>query len=104
MEQEDSHIIGDYPLQFKDELDKWLFDEFGIMAGCCSSIKSMEYHVAREVAEKAIEVTRQETKKQTIEKAVEWMKENLTFMHPRKERMECLVNIGVFKDAMNEED
>ena len=38
-----------------------------------------------------------------INKAAEWIKKNLTFMHPRKEREVCMVNIGVFKDAMKEE-
>ena len=38
-----------------------------------------------------------------IEKAAEWIKKNLTFMHPRKEREVCIVNIGMFKDAMKEE-
>ena len=35
-----------------DEIDKWLADECGIHAGCCSSIESIRYYTAREVAEK----------------------------------------------------
>lgn len=35
-----------------DEIDAFLMKEFGIMAGCCSAQKSLEYNVARQVAEK----------------------------------------------------
>lgn len=44
--------IRTHPEQFKDDIDKWLFLEFGIIGGCCSSEKSHEYHIARMVAEK----------------------------------------------------
>lgn len=51
MAQEEWFIKG-HPELFKDNLDKWLFNEFGIMGGCCSAQKSYEYAVARMVAEK----------------------------------------------------
>lgn len=41
-----------HPERFKDEIDKWLFTEFNILGGCCSAQGSMEYSVARKVAEK----------------------------------------------------
>lgn len=43
-----------------------------------------------------------ETEEELIEKAAEWIKKNVTFMHPRKEREVCAVNISVFKDYMRE--
>lgn len=44
--------INQHPEQFKDDIDKWLFTEFGIIGGCCSAEKSHEYSIARMVAEK----------------------------------------------------
>ena len=44
--------IKTHPEQFKDDIDKWLFTEFGIIGGCCSAEKSHEYHIARMVAER----------------------------------------------------
>lgn len=40
----------DYPISL-DEIDQWLFDSFGILPGCCSSIESVKYTTARMVAE-----------------------------------------------------
>ena len=34
-----------------DEIDQWLFDSFGILPGCCSSIESVRHTTARMVAE-----------------------------------------------------
>lgn len=34
-----------------DEIDKWLFDNFCFLPGCCSSIKELQYSTARMVAE-----------------------------------------------------
>lgn len=34
-----------------DEIDKWLFDNFGFLPGCCSSINEMQHSTARMVAE-----------------------------------------------------
>lgn len=44
--------INQHPEQFLDDIDKWLFTEFGIIGGCCSAEKCHEYSVARMVAEK----------------------------------------------------
>lgn len=41
-----------YPMHFRDNIDEYLWHEHGILGGCCSSIESMKYAVAREVAEK----------------------------------------------------
>ena len=57
--------INQHPEQFKDDIDKWLFTEFGIIGGCCSAEKSHEYSVARMVAEKLTDAF--------IEKACEFM-------------------------------
>lgn len=61
--------INQHPEQFKDDIDKWLFTEFGIIGGCCSAEKSHEYSIARMVAEKITDAF--------IEKACEWLKSNL---------------------------
>ena len=34
-----------------DEIDKWLFDLFGILPGACSSIENLRHTTARMVAE-----------------------------------------------------
>ena len=34
-----------------DEIDKWLFDSFGILPGCCSSQENLRHATARMVAE-----------------------------------------------------
>lgn len=34
-----------------DEIDKWLFDSFGILPGVCSSIENLRHTTARMVAE-----------------------------------------------------
>ena len=58
--------IKTHPEQFKDDIDKWLFSEFGIIGGCCSAEKSHEYHIARMVTEKLTDTF--------IEKAAVWIK------------------------------
>lgn len=40
----------DYPTSL-DEIDQWLFDSFGILPGCCSSIENLRHTTARMVAE-----------------------------------------------------
>mgnify|MGYP007012483064 CR=1 FL=1 len=49
-----SNKIKEYPIQFRDNIDKFLFDEMSITGGCCSYQGSFEYSVARECAEKVI--------------------------------------------------
>lgn len=56
-----------YPMQFKDKIDEYLWKEHHILGGCCSSIESMKYAVAREVAEKLTDAF--------IRKACEWIRE-----------------------------
>ena len=41
----------DYPLASMDEISQWLFDNFGLLPGCCSSILDLQYNTARMVAE-----------------------------------------------------
>lgn len=43
---------NNYPIQFRDKIDEYLWKEHHILGGCCSSVESMKYAVAREVAEK----------------------------------------------------
>ena len=44
--------IDTHPWQFKDDIDRWLFNELSISGGACSAQRSLEYSVARQVAEK----------------------------------------------------
>ena len=55
-----------YPTQFKDKIDEYLWKEHHILGGCCSSIESVKYAVAREVVEKLTDVF--------IEKAANWLR------------------------------
>ena len=38
-----------------------------------------------------------------LEKACKWLEENATYIHPRKDKKTCIVNLNVFKEAMEEE-
>ena len=38
-----------------------------------------------------------------IEKACEWLKKNVTYMHPRKGTEECVVNLNAFIESMKGE-
>lgn len=38
-----------------------------------------------------------------VEKACEWLKDNITYIHPRKGTKECIVNLAKFKDYMKGE-
>ena len=70
-----------HPEKFTDDIDKWLFTEFSILGGCCSAQGSMEYSVARMVAEKLFKAEEtadkayfescEKVRKQTIDKACE---------------------------------
>lgn len=67
----------DYPIHFRDKIDEYLFREHGILAGCCSSVESLKYAVAREVAEKLNDAF--------IEKACDWLESvNLDFYQIRE--------------------
>lgn len=50
-------------------------------------------------ARKAVEIAREEM----IDKFCEWVKKNVTYIHPRKGTEECVVNLGKLKDAMRDE-
>lgn len=58
-----------YPMQFKDKIDEYLWKEHHILGGCCSSIESLKYTVAREVAEKLTDTF--------IEKAADYIKKDM---------------------------
>lgn len=58
-----------YPVQFKDKIDEYLWKEHHILGGCCSSVESMRYAVAREVAEKLTDAL--------IEKALDYIENNI---------------------------
>ena len=60
-----------YPIQFRDKIDEYLWKEHHVLGGCCSSIESMKYVVARKVAEKLTDVF--------IDKACEWLKDNYPY-------------------------
>ena len=50
-------------------------------------------------ARKAIEIEKEEM----IDKFCEWVKKNVTYIHPRKETEECVINLGKLKEAMRNE-
>jgi hypothetical protein len=50
-------------------------------------------------ARKAVEIAREEM----IDKFCEWVKKNVTYIHPRKGTEECVVNLGKLKEAMRDE-
>jgi len=58
-----------YPMQFRDKIDEYLWKEHHILGGCCSSVESLKYSTAREVAEKLTDAF--------IDKAVEQLKHYL---------------------------
>lgn len=39
-------------------------------------------------------------REETIEEVCEWLKKNVTYMHPRKEIEECVVNISKLKEDL----
>ena len=49
-------------------------------------------------ARRAVEIAKEEV----IEKACEWLKENVTYTHPRKGTTECIVKLTAFKEAMED--
>lgn len=84
--------INQHPEQFKDDIDKWLFTEFGIIGGCCSAEKCHEYSVARMVAEKLTDAF--------IEKAWDWIEGNL--LSSNQQDKSCLY-FKQFKNYMKRE-
>ena len=59
----------DCHFKFKDEIDEWLFNEMGLIPGCCSSIESLKYDIARESIEKFQE--------SLIQKSCKWIGNHL---------------------------
>ena len=76
-----------YPVQFKDKIDEYLWKEHHILGGCCSSVESLKYSIAREVAENLTDVF--------IEKACSWLENNLQGI------VGGSIYIEDFKKAMN---
>lgn len=60
-----NEVQEEYPIHFRDKIDEYLYHEHGILAGCCSSVESLKYDVAREVVEKLTNIL--------IEKASDWL-------------------------------
>lgn len=79
-----------YPMQFKDKIDEYLWKEHHILGGCCSSIESLKYTVAREVAEKLTDAF--------IEKAAKWLDKTLRNTDFYENEIELMVE--EFKKAM----
>lgn len=50
-------------------------------------------------ARSAVEIAREEM----IDKFCEWVKKNVTYIHPRKGTEECVINLGKLKEAMRDE-
>lgn len=69
-----------YPMQFKDKIDEYLWKEHHILGGCCSSVESLKYSIAREVAEKFTDAF--------IEKAKKWLYLQLNEINMKGEDME----------------
>ena len=66
---EENEAPKSYPVQFKDKIDEYLWREHHILGGCCSSIESMKYAVAREVAEQLTD--------DLIERALDYIENNI---------------------------
>ena len=64
-----NEVPENYPIQFKDKIDEYLWKEHQILGGCCSSIENLKYSIAREVAEKLTDAF--------IERAVECLNKEL---------------------------
>lgn len=82
--------IKTYPIQFRDKIDEYLWKEHHILGGCCSSIESMKYAVAREVAEKLTDVF--------IAKVCERLEKNIAELTG----IDSYAITEVFKQAMEE--
>ena len=61
----------------------------------------LRYHewLTPDQALKAVEITREEM----IDKFCEWVKNNVTYIHPRKGTEECVINLSKLKEAMKDE-
>ena len=52
---------------FIDSLDEWLYNEMGLMGGCCSSIDSLKYTTARIAVEKLLKEIQKEKEIKSFE-------------------------------------
>ena len=55
--------------------------------------------VTPDQARKAVEIAKEEM----IEKFYSWLKNNATYIHPRKGTEECITTLGKLKEAMKDE-
>lgn len=87
---EENEAPKSYPVQFKDKIDEYLWREHRLLGGCCSSVESMKYAVAREVAEKLTD--------DLIERACEWLSDNLQTIRdidsPSEHHVETIPELG----------
>ena len=60
-----------YPMQLRNKIDEYLWKEHHILGGCCSSVESLKYSIAREEA---------------IEQTVEWLTKHAKKYYINKER------------------
>lgn len=107
--------IEQHPEQFRDDIDKWLFTEFSIIGGCSSAHGSVEYSVARLVAERLFKAQGNRTyyecmdemKKQWLDKACEWLYDYNRQQAKRGARAilsikDFTINVEDFKKAMED--
>ena len=85
-------FISDYTRNCSNEL------------GAIESIEGtrvISYHewLTPDQARSAVEIAREEM----IDKFCEWVKKNVTYIHPRKGTEECVINLGKLKEAMRDE-
>ena len=77
---------------------------------CSNELIAVESRAGKEVvsyhewltpdqARSAVEIEKEEM----IEKFCEWVKKNVTYIHPRKGTEECVINLGKLKEAMRDE-
>lgn len=89
------------PIQFKDKIDEYLWKEHHIIYGCCSSVESLKYAVAREVAEKLTDAF--------IEKAAEFLynyNQKQVLKHGARATLGCgeyTINVDEFRKYMKGE-
>ena len=77
---------------------------------CSNELIAVESRAGKEVisyhewltpdqAKRAVEIAMEEM----IDKFCEWVKKNVTYIHPRKGTEECVFNLGKLKEAMRDE-
>lgn len=62
-----------------------------------------EYPSAIDIAKHFFELGFKVNNDVVIEKACEWLKSHVTYIHPRKGTEECVVNLNAFREAMKKE-